>query len=116
MAAVAAGADDVEQSSVHLEGHFDQRGDGEHRVEQTVELLDRLALHAQRNREAGDLSGTRRAFEDLGHRRACLVVGQVTARRETAEHGSPSAQRLEARFPHGPSWDGWLRLCVGAGG
>ena len=74
----------------------------EHRVEEPVELFDGLALHPQRDDEAGDLRGRRGSFEDLGHRGPRLVLGQVTVTREPAEHRPPSSKRLEARrlLPH----------------
>ncbi len=97
VAAVAAGADDVDEPVAHLVGHIDRRGDGEHRVEQAVELLDGLALHAQRDGEAGDLGRGRRTLQDLGHGGARLVVGQVLVAGETPEHRAPSPERLEAR-------------------
>ena len=53
--AIATGADHVDEPVTHIVGHIDGRGNGEHRVEQAVELLDGLALHPQRDREAGDL-------------------------------------------------------------
>ena len=68
VAAIAAGAHDIDELLVHRRRHLDDRRDGEHRVEEPVELLDGLALHPQRDDEPGDLRGRRGAFEDLGHR------------------------------------------------
>ncbi len=70
--AVAAGADDVDQHIVAcLERHL--HGAARHGAGAAGDLVDRLALHAQRGQEGADLGIACLARHDLGHGRVDLL-------------------------------------------
>ena len=66
-----------------------------------VELVDRLALHAQGDDEPGDLGRRRRPVEDLGHRRL-RPVGRQVAALTRASRGRPATPRTPWRVPTMP--------------
>ena len=92
---VTARADDVEQPA----GHRDRVGRGEHRRGDAGDLLDRLALGAQRHDEAGELDGGRRAGEDLVHGPSRLLGRQVATGDQRGEDVGPGVG-------HGPQASG----------
>jgi hypothetical protein len=124
VAAVTARATRVDQGAELTRIDRDALGHRQHGLEQPTELVDGFALHAQRHDESGDLRRARLAAEDLGHGGPGLLPGQVRARREGAEDGSPAAQVGE----QGRGWrGGWIhqpgrvpaarvRRCVAAAG
>ena len=75
--APAAGAGGVDQV-VALGGH--RRGEPPHRRGEADELVDRLALGAQRDQHRGDLGLRRVAGHDLGEHAGGLLGGEVAAR------------------------------------
>ena len=94
--AVTAGADDVEQAA----RHGDRVGGGQHRGRDAGDLLDRLALGAQRDDEAGELRRGRGAGEDLVHRPSRLLGRQVASGDQRGEDVGPGVGhglRLVAR-------------------
>ena len=85
---VTAGADDVQ----HPAGDDDRGGVLVHRGHQTLELVDGLALRAQRDGEAGDLRRGRLAGQDLVHRPGCLSGGQVVSRDQGRQDFGPGVR------------------------
>ena len=59
----------------------DRRGELAHRARQAGQLVDRLALRAQRDQEAGDLDLGDLAVHDLGEHLGGLVGAQVACAR-----------------------------------
>ena len=91
--APAAGAGGVEQV---LAGGRHEGGEGAHRPRQPGELLDRLALHAQRDQEAGDLDVGGLAGHDLGERLGGVALAEVAGRRRDGRSRGSAARSSRA--------------------
>ena len=83
----ASGAGRVEQV-LAVAGHV--RRQRAHRARQARQLLDRLALRAQRDQEAGDLRSRDLAVHDLGEHLRRLIGAQVPARGQRVDEWSGS--------------------------
>ena len=70
---VAAGAAGVEQRARHVRERLERLA---HRAREAGDLVDGLAAHAQRDREARDLRGRGRAGEDVLHDAERLLFRQ----------------------------------------
>ena len=109
--AVATGADDVDDVGA-------LRVDAEdvlaHRLGAAGDLGRGLALHAQRDEEAGDLAARRLAGSTHRHRRPRLVPRQVVAveqpRKPLLNHSRPSRKLRASAGPSGVSTDSGMEL------
>jgi hypothetical protein len=110
VAPVAAGPHHVDGPPGELRRQGDQVGRGEHGVEHPVQLIDRLALHAQGHDEGTELGRAGVTGQDLVHGRTGGVGGQVLVRDEVAEDRGPAPEVRQRS--HG----GRLRQSAGAGG
>ena len=98
--APAARAGGVEQVGA-LDGHV--RGELAHRARQPGELLDRLALGAQRDQKPGDLSLGRLAVHDLGEHLRGLVGAQVASPGERVDRAGQDRVGHLTRLRRGPT-------------
>ena len=106
---VAAGADHVEDAP----GDHERGGVPVHRLDEPLELVDRLALAAQRDREPGDLRRRRLAGEDLAHG-PCRLVGRQVARAPPGPSSTSGQEWLVTRPPRCGVWAG--RTAAGQAG
>jgi hypothetical protein len=53
VAAIATGADDVDEAASLVVVHLDEGGGGQHGVEEAAQLVDGLPFHPQGHDEAG---------------------------------------------------------------
>ena len=86
--AITPGADDVEDVRVHRQ----RQRRLQDRVAEADDLIDGLALRAQRDQESGELRGRRRARHDLSHRPGRLRDAEVSVLEQGREHFRPGVQ------------------------
>ena len=95
---VPTGADHVDRPPAQLVVERHQLGGREHRVEQTGQLVSSLPLRPQGDDEPDQLGRGGPPAEDVGHRRARLLGGQVAAGEQLGEQPRPPAVVLEGTF------------------